>query len=52
MLVDGSKNNLGAGAGAGVVLQSPKGVIFEHYLRLNFFATNNEAEYKAFIMGL
>ena len=50
MLVDGAKNSLGVGAG--VVLKSPEWAIFEHYLRLNFPATSNEDEYKAFIAGL
>ena len=35
-----------------MVLKGPEGIIFEHYLRLNFFATNNKGEYEAFIMGL
>ena len=47
MLVDGARNSLSAGAG--VVLKSPEGAIFEHCLRLNFLTTNNEAKYKAFI---
>ena len=50
LFFDGAKNNLGARAG--VVLKSPEGVIFEKCLRLNFQATNNEAEYEAFIAGL
>ena len=37
------------GVGAGVVLKSPKGAVFENCLRLNFLATNEEAEYEAFI---
>ena len=48
--VDGTKNNLGAGGG--VILKSPKGAIFENCLKLNFYVTNNEAEYKVFIAGL
>ena len=50
MFVDGAINSLGARAG--VVLKIPKGAIFEHCLKLNFPATNNEAEYEAFIAGL
>ena len=50
MFVDRARNSLGVGEG--VVLKSPEGAIFEHFLRLNFPATNNEAEYKAFIAGL
>ena len=42
IFVDGDKNSLEAGAG--ITLESPKGAIFEQYLRLNFPATNNEAE--------
>ena len=42
----------GAGAEAGIVLKSSKGAIFEHYLRLNFPATNNKAEYESFIAEL
>ena len=50
MYVDGEKNSLRVGAG--VVLKSSKGVVFEHCPRLNFHATNNEAEYESFIAGL
>ena len=50
MFVDGAKNTIGVGVG--VLLKSPEGAIFEHYLRLNFPSKNNEAKYKAFIMGL
>ena len=50
MLVDGTKNSLGAGAG--VVLKSPEGATFEHCLKLNLHAKNNKAEYEAFIAGL
>ena len=50
MFVDEAKNNLGARAR--VVLKSSEWAIFEHYLMLNFHATNNEAEYEGFIAGL
>ena len=50
MYVDGARNN--RGAGAGVVLKSPEGAVFEQSLRFNFPATNNEAEYEALIAGL
>ncbi|GFZ07043.1 hypothetical protein Acr_18g0012130 [Actinidia rufa] len=50
MFVNGSRNSLGEGAG--VVLKSLEGAIFEQCLRLNFLATNNEAEYEAFNSGL
>ena len=41
--VDGSSNM--AGAGAGLILTSPEGVIVEYALRFEFPATNNGAEY-------
>ncbi|GFS40182.1 hypothetical protein Acr_00g0066980 [Actinidia rufa] len=50
MYVDGARNR--QGAGAGVVLKSPEGAVFEQCLRFNFPATNNEAEYEALIAGL
>ncbi|KAJ8632913.1 hypothetical protein MRB53_026249 [Persea americana] len=39
-------------AGAGVVLQSPEGLVIEQALTLSFKASNNEAEYEALIAGL
>ena len=50
MFINGAINSLGAGIG--VVLKSLKGAKFAYYLRLNFPATNNEAEYKVFIAGV
>ncbi|GFY97881.1 hypothetical protein Acr_12g0004220 [Actinidia rufa] len=50
MHVDGAKNS--QGAGAGVVLKSTKGAIFEQCLRFNFPITNNEVEYEALLAGL
>ena len=50
MFIDKARNSLGARAG--VVLISSKGATFERCLGLNFPATNNEAKYKAFIVGL
>ncbi|GFZ15662.1 hypothetical protein Acr_25g0000710 [Actinidia rufa] len=50
MYVDGARNR--QGAGTGVVLRSPEGVVFEQCLRFNFPATNNEAEYEALIARL
>ena len=47
--VNGALNQ--KGFGAGLVLISPKKVIVEKSLRLNFSATNNEAEYEALLMG-
>ena len=40
------------GLGVGLVLISPKKVIVEKSLRLDFSATNNKAEYKALMMGM
>ena len=48
--VDGASNQ--RGAGLGLVLVSPEGVIIEKSLRLGFSATNNEAEYEALLMGM
>ena len=36
----------------GLVLVSPERITIEKSLRLNFFATNNEAEYEALLMGM
>ena len=36
----------------GVVLEAPSGLKIEEAQRLNFQATNNEAEYEALIYGL
>ncbi|XP_030970669.1 uncharacterized protein LOC115991060 [Quercus lobata] len=38
--------------GVEVILQSPKGDLLEYAFRLQFQTTNNEAEYKALIIGL
>ena len=40
------------GSGVGLVLMSPEKVINEKSLRLNFSATNNEAEYEALLVGM
>ncbi|XP_057250131.1 uncharacterized protein LOC130591205 [Beta vulgaris subsp. vulgaris] len=48
--VDGSAAQ--SGAGAGVVMTSPEGEIFEHAIRFGFKASNNEAEYEAALAGL
>ena len=40
------------GPGARIVIITPKGIRLEHSFRLGFKASNNEAEYKAFITGL
>jgi ribonuclease HI len=36
----------------GVVLVSPRGAIFEQSVRLEYFCTNNQAEYEAILLGL
>ena len=50
MHVDGPRIRISATAS--VAMKNLEGAVFEHYLRLNFSATNNEAEYEAFIIGL
>ena len=48
--VDGASNQ--KGSGIGLVLMSPEKVVIEKFLRLNFSATNNEAEYEALLVGM
>ena len=48
--VDGASNQ--KDSGIGLVLISPEKVIIEKSLRLDFLATNNEAEYEALLMGI
>ena len=48
--MDGSSNK--HAGGIGVVLHSPKGDEIECMVRLDFLATNNEAEYEALVAGL
>ena len=48
--VDGASNQ--KGSGVGLVLMSPEKVVIEKFLRLDFSATNNEAEYKALLVGM
>src|ERR1041385_4158051 len=51
MFFDGSKRQ--QGAGAGVVLTSPKGTKLKYVLQINFsHASNNEAEYEALLHGM
>ena len=50
MSFDGASNALGHGIGA--VLVSPEGNHYPFTARLNFFCTNNIAEYEACIIGL
>jgi ribonuclease HI len=38
--------------GVGVVLISPRGVIFEQSVRIEYFCTNNQVEYEAIMLGL
>ena len=40
------------GFGVRLVLTSPEGITIEKSLRLGFSATNNEAEYKALLVGM
>jgi ribonuclease HI len=40
------------GQGIGVVLVSPKGVIFEQSVHLEYFCTNNQAEYETILLDL
>ena len=48
--VDGASNQ--KGSGVGLVLTSSEMVIIEKSLRLDFPATNNEAEYEALLEGM
>ena len=48
--VDGASNQ--KGLGVGLVLMSPEKVVIEKSLRLDFSTTNNEAEYKALLVGM
>ena len=50
MHFDGSKRK--DGAGAGVILTSPQGDKLKYILRMQFTASNNEAEYEALIHGM
>ena len=50
VFVDGVSSTVGASAG--IVIITPKGVRLEHYFRLGFRASNNEAEYEALLVGL
>ena len=48
--VDGASNH--KGSGIGLLLISPKKVIIENSLRLDFLTMNNEAEYEALLTGM
>ena len=48
--MDGASNQ--KGSRVGLVLMSPKKVVIKKSLRLDFPATNNEAEYEALLEGM
>ena len=48
--VDGASNH--KGSEIGLVLISPEKVIIKKSLRLDFSATNNEAEYETLLIGM
>ena len=48
--MDGASSAMGASAG--IVIITPEGIRLEHSFRLGFKASNNEAEYEAFIARL
>ena len=48
--MDGASSALGAKAG--IVIITPKGIRVEHYFKLGFKDSNNEAEYEALLVGL
>ncbi|KAH9729832.1 Ribonuclease H [Citrus sinensis] len=50
MSVDGSSGE--QGSGAGIVLEGPEGEEISYAVKLEFAATNNQAEYEALIAGL
>ena len=50
VFVDGASSAIGVGAR--IVIITPKGIQLERSFRLGFKASNNEAEYKAFLAGL
>jgi hypothetical protein len=50
LLFDGSACK--EGQGVGVVLISPRGVVSEQLIHLEYFYTNNQVEYKAILLGL
>ena len=50
LYIDGAANQ--RGSGVGLVLVSPEKITIEKSLRLNFSATNNEAEYEALLRGM
>jgi hypothetical protein len=49
---DGSLQLQGVGAGAGILVTSPKGESFKYILQMHFPASNNATEYEALLHGL
>ena len=50
IFVDGASSALGAGAR--IIVITPKGIKLEHSFRLGFKASNNKIEYEALLVGL
>ena len=50
LCVDGSSNK--TACGVGVVLEGPGDLLLEQVLQFGFWATNNQAEYEALLVGL
>ncbi|XP_057730361.1 uncharacterized protein LOC130945675 [Arachis stenosperma] len=50
LYVDGASNQ--TFGGAGIILESPNGVVYEQSVRFEFPISNNQAEYEALIGGL
>ena len=50
IFVDGASSALGAGAR--IIVITPKGIKLEHSFRLGFKASNNKTEYEALLVGL
>ena len=50
LYVDDASNK--KGNGAGIILEGPDNITLEQALKLNFRASNNQAEYEALIAGL
>ncbi|XP_072076618.1 uncharacterized protein [Arachis hypogaea] len=48
--VDGASNQ--TSGGAGIILESPAGFIYEQSIKFNFPVSNNQAEYEALLGGL
>ena len=47
--MDGASSAIGVGVG--IVIITPEGIRLEHSFKLGFRASNNEAEYKALLVG-